>query len=140
MQYAIRLRRGQARASFVMDHGRCGPPGALGGRDARFNEVEIMMCSGELYRPPHTSKDQDIVLEAGDVIKVRTPGGGYGDPFKREPALVAQDVRRAYYDRNDAADEYGVVLTADDTVDMAATERRRALKNSFHRPPSLSPL
>ncbi len=84
--------------------------------------------------PPHTSKDQDIVLEASDVIKVRTPGGGgYGDPFKREPALVAQDVGRAYYDRNDAADEYGVVLAADDTVDVAATERRRALRNSLHR-------
>jgi N-methylhydantoinase B len=133
VQYAIRLRRGQARASFVMDHGRYGPPGALGGRDARFNEVEITR-SGELYRPPHTSKDQDIVLEAGDVIKVRTPGGGgYGDPFKREPALVAQDVRRAYYDRDDAADEYGVVLTADDTVDVTATERRRALRNSLHK-------
>ena len=65
---------------------------------------------------------------------MRTPGGGgYGDPFKREPALVAQDVRRSYYSRDDAADEYGVVLTADDTVDVAATERRRALKNSLHR-------
>jgi N-methylhydantoinase B len=128
VQDAILLRRGQARASFVMDHGRYGPPGALGGHDARFNEVEITR-SGALYVPPHTSKDQDIVLEAGDVIKVRTPGGGgYGDPFKREPALVAQDVRRAYYDRNDAADDYGVVLAADDTVDVAATERRRALK------------
>ena len=131
----IRLRRGQARASFVMDHGRFGPPGALGGRDARLNEVEIIAV-GRALPAAALSKDQDIVLEAGDVITVRTPGGGgYGDPFKREPALVARDVRRGYYDRNDAAEEYGVVLTADAKVDVAATERRRALGNSALRRP-----
>ncbi|MFN9389176.1 MAG: hydantoinase B/oxoprolinase family protein, partial [Betaproteobacteria bacterium] len=31
VSYAVRLRRGEARASFVMDHGRFGPRGALGG-------------------------------------------------------------------------------------------------------------
>ena len=45
------------------------------------------------------------------------------------------DVLRGYYDRNDAADEYGVVLTADAAVDVAATERRRALGNSALRRP-----
>src|SRR5688572_670931 len=49
VQYAIRLRSGQARASFVMDHGRFGPPGALGGADAALNDVEITR-SGEIYR------------------------------------------------------------------------------------------
>jgi N-methylhydantoinase B len=52
VRYSIRLRRGEARVSFVMDHGRFGPPGALGGRDAALNEVEILR-GGEIYRPPH---------------------------------------------------------------------------------------
>jgi len=131
VQYAIRLRRGQARASFVMDHGRFGPPGALGGADAHLNEVEIT-CSGEVYVPPHTSKDQDIALEEGDVIKVRTPGGGgYGDPFTREPELVARDVRRSYIDAATAVGEYGVVLRADSTVDADATALRRS--NHVHQ-------
>jgi N-methylhydantoinase B len=131
VQYAIRLRRGQARASFVMDHGRFGPPGALGGSDAHLNEVEITR-SGEVYVPPHTSKDQDIALEEGDVIKVRTPGGGgYGDPFTREPELVARDVRRSYIDAATAVGEYGVVLRADSTVDADATALRRS--NHVHQ-------
>ena len=130
VQYAIRLRRGQARASFVMDHGRFGPPGALGGRDARLNEVEIMR-SGQSYRPPHLSKDQDIVLNEGDLITVRTPGGGgYGDPFKREPELVARDVRRGYFDTKDAREEYGVVLNADLSVDAKATLALRSQRDS----------
>jgi N-methylhydantoinase B len=125
VQYAIRLRSGQARASFVMDHGRFGPPGALGGADAGLNDVEITR-SGEIYRPPHTSKDQDILLQAGDVIKVRTPGGGgYGAPFEREPERVARDVRLQYIDAAEAAKTYGVVLKADTTVDIEATERLR---------------
>jgi N-methylhydantoinase B len=126
VQYQIRLLRGQARASFVMDHGRFGPPGALGGKDAQLNEVEITR-SGVIYRPPHTSKDQDIVLKEGDVIKVRTPGGGgYGDPFRREPELVARDVRREYIAAIDAAEDYGVVLRDDATVDIDATAVRRS--------------
>jgi N-methylhydantoinase B len=127
VQYAIRLRRGQARASFVMDHGRFGPPGALGGHDAKLNEVEITR-SGKLYRPPHLSKDQDITLSEGDLITVRTPGGGgFGDPFTREPHLVARDVRRGYFGTREAADEYGVVLTDEFAVDADATAdlRRR---------------
>jgi N-methylhydantoinase B len=126
VQYAIRLRSGQARASFVMDHGKFGPPGALGGADGKLNEVEITR-GGERYVPPHLSKDQDIELAEGDVIKVRTPGGGgYGDPLKREAELVARDVRRGYFDATVALADYGVVLKPDATVDREATTHRRA--------------
>ncbi|MBY0396133.1 MAG: hydantoinase B/oxoprolinase family protein, partial [Thermoleophilia bacterium] len=41
LDYEIELRRGQARASFVMDHGRTGPQGALGGQDGAPNEVTV---------------------------------------------------------------------------------------------------
>ncbi|MFZ8941547.1 MAG: hydantoinase B/oxoprolinase family protein, partial [Gemmobacter sp.] len=37
VDYEVELLRGQARASFVMDHGRVGPPGALGGGDGAVN-------------------------------------------------------------------------------------------------------
>ena len=33
LDYKLELRNGEARASFVMDHGRFGPQGALGGGD-----------------------------------------------------------------------------------------------------------
>jgi N-methylhydantoinase B len=97
VNYAIRLRRGTARASMVMDHGRTGPQGVLGGMDGGVNKVSIERRRGT-YRPPHLSKDQDIELEPGDVIRVSTPGGGgYGDPGARDPAKVARDIARGYY-------------------------------------------
>jgi N-methylhydantoinase B len=126
VNYRIRLRRGEASASMVMDHGRSGPQGALGGGDGGVNRVRILRA-GSAYTPPHLSKDQGIVLHAGDVIEVSTPGGGgYGDPYARDPAAVLCDVRRGYYTRRQAADWFGVEIDAALTVDAAAT---RALRN-----------
>lgn len=93
LEYEIELRRGDATASFVMDHGRYGPQGALGGEDGAVNEVEVWR-DGEMYIPEHLSKEQDIALKAGDRVRVRTPGGGgYGNPADRDPALEAEDKR-----------------------------------------------
>ncbi len=124
--YSVTLRRGTARASFVMDHGRSGPLGALGGEDGGVNKV-VVRRQGRDYIPPHLSKDQDSVVEPGDRIIVSTPGGGgYGDPFERPPALVATDVGRGYYTVADAAERFGVVLEAESfAVDEAATAALR---------------
>lgn len=97
LDYEIELLRGDARASFVMDHGRTGPLGALGGQDGAVNRVEVIR-GGETYVPPHLSKAQDIVLAPGDRVRVRTPGGGgFGPPQDRDPALIAEDVRLGRY-------------------------------------------
>ncbi len=124
--YRVKLRRGTARASFVMDHGRTGPLGALGGRDGGVNKV-VIERNGETYHPPHRSKDQGIAIAEGDTVTVSTPGGGgYGDPMAREPALVARDVRRGYYTVAEAEDGFGVVLDPETlAVDEAATKARR---------------
>jgi len=107
LDYEIELLRGQARASFVMDHGRVGPQGALGGGDGAVNRVEVWR-GGEVWVPPHLSKAQDIALEPGDRVRVRTPGGGgYGDPALRDPALVAEDVRLGRYSAEEARRLFG---------------------------------
>ncbi len=125
VNYTIRLRRGNARASMVMDHGRVGPQGALGGSDGGVNTVAIDQRGVE-YRPPHLSKDQDIQLEPGDRIRVSTPGGGgFGDPFKRDPAKVAKDVARGYYTAAQAERLYGVKTAANGEVDTAGTAQLR---------------
>jgi N-methylhydantoinase B len=93
LDYEIELRRGNARASFVMDHGRVGPQGALGGGDGAVNEVTVTR-NGVPYTPAHLSKEQDIPLAPGDRVRVRTPGGGgWGDPAKRDAAAMAEDAR-----------------------------------------------
>lgn len=93
LDYEIELRRGEARASFVMDHGRFGPQGALGGEDGAPNVVEVW-CGGEKYIPEHLSKEQDIALKAGDRVRVKTPGGGgYGPVADRPKHLTDEDKR-----------------------------------------------
>jgi N-methylhydantoinase B len=125
VNYKIRMRRGEARASMVMDHGRVGPQGAQGGADGGVNRVRIVRA-GVPYSPPHLSKDQGIDIEAGDVIEVTTPGGGgFGDPLRRAPERVARDVARGYYTREEAAARFGVELHADGSTDTEATAARR---------------
>ena len=80
-----------------MDHGRVGPQGALGGADGAPNTV-LVERGGESYTPLHLSKEQGISITEGDAITVQTPGGGgYGDPAKRDPALIERDRVREYY-------------------------------------------
>ncbi|GLQ06636.1 hydantoinase B/oxoprolinase family protein [Sneathiella chinensis] len=126
VNYRIRLRRGEARASMVMDHGRFGPLGALGGEDGGTNKV-LVEAGGQAYVPPHLSKDQDIQIRAGDCISVSTPGGGgFGDPFDRSPDLVARDVRRGYYTAEQVRERFGVVIDpGTGTVDELETYRLR---------------
>jgi N-methylhydantoinase B len=128
--YGVTLRRGTARASMVMDHGRFGPQGALGGEDGGLNRVRVVLNGAE-YTPQHLSKDQDIAMAAGDTVTVSTPGGGgYGDAVRRDPMLVARDVGRGYYTRAEAEARFAVIVTADGTVDTTATARARAARSA----------
>ena len=102
VHYEVEILRGEATASFVMDHGRFGPPGVLGGGDGARNIVRVHR-GGAVYVPEHLSKDQNIRVVAGDRVEVMTPGGGgYGDPAARPPALIARDIARGYYTEAEA--------------------------------------
>ncbi|NGM22780.1 methylhydantoinase [Roseomonas stagni] len=127
VHYEVELLRGEARASFVMDHGRFGPPGVRGGQAGAPNVVRLHR-DGTTTIPPHLSKDQGLLLREGDRVEVMTPGGGgHGDPFTRDPALVARDVLRGTYSAAQAEALWGVVLR-DGAVDEAATEARRTAR------------
>ncbi len=72
------------------------------------------------------SKCDRIVVQPGDLLRFETwGGGGWGDPFKRDPALVARDGERGLVTR-EGARRYGVVLDADCAVDRASTDRLRS--------------
>ncbi|RYF58026.1 MAG: hydantoinase B/oxoprolinase family protein [Comamonadaceae bacterium] len=68
-----------------------------------------------------------LYLKRGDRIRLRTPtGGGFGDPYGRDPQLVASDVERGVVSTERAREAYGVVLTEDGKVDEDQTTRLRA--------------
>jgi N-methylhydantoinase B len=75
--------------------------------------------------------DGELVL-AGQVVRVRTTGGGgWGDPFEREPELVQRDAIEGKVSLAAARDDYGVVLVPDGradsfTIDAQATVALRA--------------
>ena len=127
IEYEIELLRGEARASFVMDHGRYGPQGALGGVDGAPNIVTVWQ-DGKAHVPPHLSKEQDIPLVAGDRVEVGTPGGGgYGDPLTRDPQQVFRDIEMGYYSLDQAREMFGVATTPDGrAVDAVETARIRS--------------
>jgi N-methylhydantoinase B len=66
-------------------------------------------------------------LEAGDVFQVSTGGGGgYGDAFDRQVEAVARDVRLGYVSREKAAEDYGVMINDDGTLDERVTKALRS--------------
>ncbi|CAN7678736.1 hydantoinase B/oxoprolinase family protein [Pararhizobium sp. LjRoot235] len=95
--YRMKLLRGTATASFMMDHGRQGPPGTLGGKPGAPNEI-VVFHGGQTEIPEHLSKGEGYILRPGDWIDVKTPGGGgYGDPLARDRDSIANDEKRGYF-------------------------------------------
>ena len=102
VSYKVRLLRGEAKASFMMDHGRTGPFGMLGGEPGAMNDISVSQ-GGVLSRPAYGSKGDGFELAAGDWVLVNTPGGGgYGSPEERPGELIERDVSRGYLTREQA--------------------------------------
>ncbi len=71
------------------------------------------------------SKCDRVVVQPGDLLYFDTwGGGGWGDPLRRDPALVARDVDRGLV-TSEGARRYGVVLKDGSGVDGEATNRLR---------------
>jgi N-methylhydantoinase B len=67
------------------------------------------------------------VVPAQDRLIVEMPGGGgYGDPYARDAASVADDVRNGLVTAEAARADYGVVVDAAGALDEAATATLRA--------------
>ena len=60
---------------------------------------------------PLPGMNDDVPLPAGTLLRLRTTGGGgWGDPFEREPELVLADVMRGLVSVESAERDYGVVV------------------------------
>jgi N-methylhydantoinase B len=102
------------------------PWGVLGGQDGNPNRIEIVPCgadevalrTGTLARYP---------LRVGDRIRfITATGGGWGDPFERDPEAVLKDVENGYISIDTAREHYGVVIDPDQyKIDAGRTEALR---------------
>lgn len=80
-----------------------------------------------------------MTLKRGQVFRHELPGaGGWGDPLTREVAAVTADLREGKITAEHALRDYGVVITADGSVDTQSTALlREALR--ARRAPTPSP-
>jgi N-methylhydantoinase B len=113
-----------------MERLRFAPWGVAGGMAGTTGKAVLNPgTAGERSIP----KIDVLTLEPGDVLSIRTPGGGgHGDPWKRPPAQVLADVAAGLVSRDHAREAYGVIVDANG-VDEAATAARRAARQD--RPP-----
>ncbi|THD85897.1 hydantoinase B/oxoprolinase family protein [Aliigemmobacter aestuarii] len=104
------------------------PWGIFGGQDGTVGRCTITNRNrpGDVRDMP--SKFSGLAVEADDVMTYYSPnGGGYGNPLNRPPVKVLEDVLDGFCTVAQALDVYGVVVDLEtETVDMAATEKRRA--------------
>ena len=76
------------------------------------------------------------LCQPGDVIKFYSAGGGgYGDPFLRDPQAVADDVLNEYVSIERARTDYGVVIDpATLSVNLEETDKIRAAGKAENSP------
>jgi hypothetical protein len=76
------------------------------------------------------------VPHGGAWVGVSSGGGGYGDPFDRDPDSVRRDVRDGLIDRATARGVFGVLLdeAPDPAVDVLATDALRWRNGMTERP------
>ena len=103
------------------------PWGFLGGEPGTVGRLEKWNVATPDEVVSWPAKVPATPTKTGDCIAVYTPGGGgYGDPLERPTDQVRDDVADGYYCLDHAYDAYGVVMSEALSVDMAATEIRRA--------------
>lgn len=101
------------------------PWGVNGGRPA---------AAGQIIRNPGTNVEcelppvcEGVALDAGEIIEVRTSGGGgYGDPYLRDPFKILSDYLGGFVSLQGAHSSYGVIIDPmSGRIDMNATKALR---------------
>ncbi|MCA9862279.1 MAG: hydantoinase B/oxoprolinase family protein [Thermomicrobiales bacterium] len=123
--------------SCLFDRSKIPGWGLFGGHDGGLSELRVKRHGDdefrsfvEAYHTVSPSKFTNVLLKRGDIVRYVTPGGGgYGDPFLRDPEAVLDDVRNGWVTCKSARDDYGVVIHDggyEPVLDLnATTELRR---------------
>ncbi len=97
------------------------PWGAFGGKVGHSNDV--ILNPGPAQQ--QIRKVSDFPVPTGSLISLQSGGGGgYGDPWERDPEHVRDDVLDEYINLEQAGEQYGVVIRNGE-VDIAETRKLR---------------
>src|SRR5207253_11522577 len=113
---AVVVMRGKDRQRFCAWGAGGGEAGTTSGN------IGTRRSAGSSPIGPHDIGKRTVYrAELGEVIRLwGGGGGGFGDPFERDPELVAADVANGLVSPERARDVYGVAITAG-ALDVAAT-------------------
>jgi N-methylhydantoinase B len=121
----VRVLCDKAELGTRMENLKFPPYGVAGGRAGRPGG--IVLNPGTLEECEVSPVGDGVQLKHGDLLRLMTcGGGGWGDPFTRDPLLVQLDVARGFVSIQGALEDYGVVLDQLSLeIDKVATEKRR---------------
>lgn len=99
------------------------PWGVNGGAPGQRSTKILQRADGSEQTLP--AKCEGIEVKKGDILYFNTwGGGGWGDPLKRDPQLIIDDIKRSLV-TVEGAKAYGVVLNDDLSLNEAATTSLR---------------
>ena len=105
----IEVRDHEATFSLLAERRSHAPYGLRGGDPGAVGTDRLFTAGEVIDLPSKTTR----TLGDGDVISIRTPGGGgFGDPTQRDPEALRRDIRLGKVSRTAAFEEYG--FTAED--------------------------
>jgi len=109
-----------------LDRFRFQPWGVCGGGPGHNGRTFVIRRDGT---QEETGRIKVLTLRQGDRLVMESPsGGGFGDPFTRDPALVLRDLRDGFLDAEAARTIYGVAIAGGE-FDAQATAALRAGRN-----------
>ncbi|MCZ6500914.1 MAG: hydantoinase B/oxoprolinase family protein [Gammaproteobacteria bacterium] len=99
-----------------------------GGNDGVSSALILKRKNGEEVNLPSMLQTRPAL--AGDrYIAIGGAGGGYGNPYERDPKFVLDDYLDGYISRSEARDDYGVLITEKDALDL---EQTKCIRDTAH--------
>ena len=119
-----------------MDRFKLRPYGREGGEAGGLGSC-VLDPGTERERP--NGKIEMLRLQRGDVVRIVSPGGGgYGPPFRRDPAMVLADLIDGFLTEQTARKAYGVIIR-DRKIDDQATAAARSTAANTPEPFGFGP-
>lgn len=131
----------EAEAEYAFRGEGIGQPSGLGvrgGQAGRAGSLSLTAPDGSVYEPfPY-----GVERIGPRRLAIASPGGGgFGDPFARDPASVLRDVRDGLVSRRSAEIDYGIAIAEDGvSIDAARTDALRRHRRMPEASPAAGPM